>query len=444
MASRRAKRIPQEPVEMTINALSHEGRGIASVNGKTTFVFNALPGETVLAQYTQCRGKFDEADAIEILKPSTQRIVPKCAVFGVCGGCSLQHMSTDDQLVLKQKMLAEQFQHFGQVVPKEWLLPLTAETWGYRQKARLGVRYVPKKGGVLVGFRERGGRFLTDMGCCEVMHPSIGEHITLLREFLDSLEAKADIPQLEIAIDDTKTAVILRHLQPLSETDIEKLKDFATRQNWWLYLQPKGLDSIHLLTPEIQDPFLEYALPEFDITIQFRPEDFTQVNTEINHKMVPLALELLDLQPDDNVLDLFCGLGNFTLPLARRCKFVVGVEGDEAMTTRAMRNAKINHIDNVQFHAENLFEEDLNAAWLKQSYEKILLDPPRAGAEAMMHRLKKLGAKRVVYVSCNPATLARDVGILVNEYGYRLEKAGVMDMFPHTSHVESIALLTCD
>jgi 23S rRNA (uracil1939-C5)-methyltransferase len=276
---------------------------------------------------------------------------------------------------------------------------------------------------------------------CEILHPSLGEKIQLLRDWIASLEASKTIPQLEVAVDDSKTALIIRHLEALSEDDQLKIKNFAQAHHYWIYLQPKGPDSIKLFYPEGDEKQLAYALPQYKIEIKFNPEDFTQVNGSLNPKMIELALFLLDIQPEDKVLDLFCGLGNFTLPIARFAKSVIGVEGDESMTQRAALNATNNGISNVAFYAANLFEINENAAFMQQ-FDKILLDPPRAGAEEIVKNIKNFNAKRIVYVSCNPSTLARDAGILVHEAGYTLEKAGVMDMFPHTTHVESIALFT--
>jgi 23S rRNA (uracil1939-C5)-methyltransferase len=376
------------------------------------------------------------------MKPSPDRVEPPCAVYGKCGGCSLQHIAPKAQIHFKQNVLSEQFQHFGKVSPQEWLPSLQAEVWGYRHKGRLSVKFVQKKGGALVGFRENDPRYITDMQRCEVLHPLVGERIQLLREWIGSLEAAAEIPQLEVAVDDTRLAIILRHLKPLSEKDLTTIREFANQHNIWMYLQPKGPDSIHLLYPEQHDDLLSYSLPKHNIVMQFHPNDFTQVNMSLNRSMIDLALELLEIKPEDRVLDLFCGLGNFTLPLARLASEVVGVEGDEKMTTRAGLNAERNAIKNVKFYAANLFEDVSSQSFMQQQYDKILLDPPRAGAEQIVAQLSKLKAKRIVYISCNPATLARDAGILVNDLGYKLEKAGVMDMFPHTSHVESIAVFT--
>ncbi|MDF2691147.1 MAG: rRNA methyltransferase [Gammaproteobacteria bacterium] len=423
-----------------ISKLSHEGRGIAYVNGKATFINNALPGEEVRFRYTRRKSQFDEGHLLEVIKASPDRVQPACAVYGICGGCSLQHISPQAQIKFKQQVLAEQFQHFGQVMPQQWLEPLQAEVWGYRHKARLSVKFVAKKGGAMVGFREREPRYITDMQRCEILHPLLGERIQLLREWIGSLESAAEIPQLEIAVDDAKAAIIIRHLNALSDQDLEKIRQFAKQYEFWIYLQPKGPDSIHLFYPNQADDLLSYSLPNHNIVMQFHPNDFTQVNMPLNRRMLDLAINLLEIKQTDRILDLFCGLGNFTLPIARYAHEVVGVEGDNKMTERAALNAKQNQVNNAKFHMANLFEDVSNQPFMQQAYHKVLLDPPRAGAEQIILQLGKISPQRIVYISCNPATLARDAGILVNQLGYKLETAGVMDMFPHTSHVESIAL----
>jgi len=430
---------PQEAIA-TITKLSHEGRGIAFINGKATFINNALPGEEVRFRYTKRKSQFDEGHLLEVLKPSPDRVQPPCAVYGRCGGCSLQHIAPSSQIKFKQQVLAEQFQHFGQVSPAQWLEPLQAEVWGYRHKGRLSVKFVAKKGGAMVGFREQDPRYITDMQRCEVLHPLIGERIQLLRDWISGFEIASEIPQLEVAVDDERAAIIIRHLKPISEQDAEKIRVFAKQYDFWIYLQPKGPDSVHLFYPELDQDLLSYTLPEHNITMRFHPNDFTQVNMSLNRKMLDTAIAMLQIDPADRILDLFCGLGNFTLPIARYASEVVGVEGDDKMTERAARNAELNKLHNTQFYPANLFEEVCHMPFMQQTYDKILLDPPRAGAEQIISRLGSLNAKRIVYISCNPATLARDAGILVNLLGYRLEQAGVMDMFPHTSHVESIAL----
>ena len=430
----------RQTTTVKIEKISHELRGIATHEGKVTFVDGALPGETVTVQFVRKKGKMNEARVVDVLEPSADRIEPKCAVYGTCGGCALQHMPPEMQLREKQNVLKEQFLHFAGVEPQTWLDPLQAGTWGYRSKARLGVKYVPKKGGALVGFREKDGRYLTDMHACEVLDPKVGHKIDALREWIGTLSIRDQIPQFEVAISEAETALIIRHLKPFTDEDLNGIKQFAENAQFKIYLQSKGPNTIKLFYPENANALMSYTLPKFDLTMQFAPSDFTQVNMALNEKMLDQALALLDPKGDEKVLDLFCGLGNFTLPVAKHASEVVGVEGDEAMTQRAGMNAANNQVENVRFYAENLFEDVKQMAFYQDGpYDKVLLDPPRAGAEAIATHIKGLGARKIVYVSCNPATLARDAGIIVKQ-GYTLRHAGVMDMFPHTAHVESIAV----
>jgi len=438
---RRRKRLPEEAVEVQIESLSHEGRGVAHVEGKVVFIDFALPGETVEFKYTRQSKSFDEGKAVKIITASDDRVEPICEHFGVCGGCSMQHQNHEAQITSKQAALMEMFEHMAQTKPQNILEPLRGPIKHYRQKARLGVKYVAKKGKVLVGFREKGNAFLADLLSCPVLHESVGNRITALSELIMGMEAKESIPQIEVAIDDSKTALVFRHLEPLSESDKAALIQFAKTHELQIMLQSGGPDTVVGLWPENPAP-LSYRLKEQDISIEFQPNDFTQVNSEINQSMVSRALNMLELKQEDKVLDLFCGLGNFTLAMARQCDEVVGVEGSQAMVVKARENAENNKIDNTQFFAADLSVDITDEPWLQQKYDKVLLDPPRSGAMEMLKYIGKLGAKRIVYVSCNPATLARDTQTLVNEYGYTLVDAGVMDMFPHTAHVESIALFT--
>lgn len=427
-----------------ITALSHDGRGIAHINGKTVFIANALPGETVIFAYTYSKAKYAEGQIIEVIKPAAERVTPKCQHFAYCGGCSMQHLASESQIAFKQQVLLEQLKHFGNIAPQEILPPLTGPEWGYRQKARLGVRYVAKKGGTLVGFREKNSRYLADIERCEVLNPKVGLSILKLRALIDSLSCYQQIAQIEVAIGDEVTALVFRNLVEMPAQDLEKLASFARQHELAIYLQPKGPETTYKIWPVEHSDMLSYQLPNYEITYQFHPLDFTQVNPFINRQMVELALKLLDLQAEDDVLDLFCGLGNFSLPIARHCRQVVGVEGDKLMVERATHNARLNELSNAQFYAANLMESIANEPWAKQTYSKILLDPPRSGAAELLQSIQHFKAERIVYVSCNPATLARDAGFLVNQLGYRLVKAGVMDMFPQTSHVESIALFVKD
>ncbi len=437
--ARRRKKLPIDPVTADIRAMSHDGRGITQINGKTTFVFGALPDEQVSFTYTATHGKYDEGLTQEVLKASPQRVTPRCAQFGICGGCRLQHFDAAEQIIFKQQGLLEQLQHIGHVTPEQILAPITGPIWGYRRKARLGVRFVIKKDKVLVGFRELGGRYITNTEMCHVLHPSVGEKIAALQSVIASLSLYQLIPQIEVAIADNVNALIFRHLEPLPESDIEKLKTFAKTENFQLYLQPNKADSIHCIWPEKNVPPLCIDLPDHNVSLQFLPSDFTQVNHDINRAMINQALELLDPQPNERILDLFCGLGNFSLPLAKRCQQLIGIEGDQGLVERAAENAARNDIHNTEFLCADLCKNLDQAEWAKQHYDKILIDPPRSGALELMHIIPTLNPKRIVYVSCHPATLARDAGELV-KLGYQLRKAGVMDMFPHTSHVESMAL----
>lgn len=438
MSRRRKKSLPTTPVRVTIDSLNHEGRGIGRVDGKTVFVAGALPGEEVEFVYTGIHRNFDEGDAVNILTASPQRVEPRCPHFGVCGGCAMQHLAPEAQIAYKQNVLLDDFKHIGKVQPKTVLPPLLGPHWGYRRKARLGVKYLAKKGKVLVGFRERSNGLLADLSRCEVLYPSVGERIEALGALIAALSVYDRIAQIEVAVDDTHTALALRNLVELTADDKAKVKAFAGENDIRIYLQPGGPDSLIPLWPEQIE--LHYRLDKYDVGFSFKPGDFTQVNSDINRQMIDLAIELLDLQAGDRVLDLFCGLGNFTLPLARRCAEVVGVEGEAKLVARARANAAENALTNVQFHAADLAGDLEHSPWWKQGFDKVLLDPPRSGAQATLAHIAKMKVGRIVYVSCNPSTLARDAGILVNEYGYKLEQAGVMDMFPHTAHVESIAL----
>ena len=439
--SRRKKKLPAEPQQATIESLTHDGRGVARIGDKTVFIDGALPQEEVLFRYTRVRSNYDEGTVLEVLKASPHRVTPACEFFDVCGGCSLQHLDSDEQIRLKQSMLLENLGRIGKVEAEENLPPLTGPIWGYRQKARLGVRYVHKKQRVLVGFREKHSAFLADMHSCKILNPLIGERLDELSTTIRQLSCYKQIAQIEVAVGEEGAALIFRHLVELSDDDKRILTSLGQQYEFQIYLQPKGPDSVTLLWPESAS--LSYNIPAYDITLAFRPNDFTQVNTAINQAMVTRALELLDTQPTDQLLELFCGLGNFSLPLARQVKQVVAVEGDAALIERARDNASRNGIDNVEYHVANLMEDVGGLPWLRnRSYDKVLLDPPRSGALEVLPAIADLKPNRIVYVSCNPATLARDAGILVNDYGYNLVKAGVMDMFPHTAHVESIALFT--
>lgn len=437
---RRKKSLPKEPVTIEIESLSHEGRGVGKVDGKTVFVSGALPGETVDMVYTYSRGKFDEARVEKVISASPDRVEPPCSNFGVCGGCSMQHMDTDAQIAHKQAILKEQLQHFAQTEPQQWLEPLQADLLGYRRKARLGVRYVQKKQRTLIGFREKHSNFLADIQDCPILLKRVSDLLMPMSRLIDSMDGRLFIPQIEVANGDDKTALIVRHLKPLTEKDQLLWREFGEEHGLVVYLQPKGPNTVHRIWPSTQqDAQLCYRLADFGVELLQQPLDFAQVNASINQKMVPYALELLDVQPEDRVLDLFCGLGNFTIPLATRAKYVVGVEGVQEMVERGTENARHNQLENVEFHQADLTTDLSDKEWNQQQYNKILIDPARSGALEVIHNIVKFDAEKIVYVSCNPATLARDTGELVKS-GYKLISAGVMDMFPHTTHVESIAL----
>lgn len=432
---RRKQKIKQYEVEIVKS--SNHGDGIGYVDDKIVFVAGAMVGETVIAQRKENRAKFEKAYVVEVLTKSSKRIEPKCAAFDRCGGCALQHMSVNDQLTIKQNWLGEALLQSADVKPKNWLKPLTDEAWGYRRKARLGMRFVAKKDKVLVGFRERGGQFITDMDYCEVLHPAVGAKLLVLQDCIGKLSIKSSLPQIEVIVSDEVTVLVLRHLEPLSKDDLSLLKTVGREHDFCWYLQSGSLDTI---TPLESGADLYYNHPEHSVRMWFLPHHFTQVNFAINEKMVTLAIKLLALNSDDFVLDLFCGLGNFTLPIARYAKKVVGVEGDKSLVEFAKTNADKNALTNVEFYQADLFQPVADFAWCRnQTYNKALIDPARSGALEVIEHLPKLGVERLVYVSCNPDTLARDTKRLL-ELGYTLETAGIMDMFPHTKHIESIAL----
>jgi 23S rRNA (uracil1939-C5)-methyltransferase len=439
MAGRKRRNRLPEPTTVVIEGMSHEGRGIAHIDGKTVFVFGALIGEKVKIQIRKSSRTYDEAITLEVIQSSEARIEPKCAAFQVCGGCSLQHMSSDDQVAFKQQSLIDTMQHAGVAIDN--VMPaLRSHPWGYRKKARLGVKFVRKKERLLVGFRERSAPFLADMAQCEVLIPEVGEHLQDLCVLIDGLDAKETIPQIEVAADGENIVLVFRHLEDLTEHDRKALTLFAKNTGFWLQLQSAGPDSVVNLYPEHQ--VLSFApLKDDNIKIGFSPVDFIQVNTEINQQMVAQALHHIDLTPTDRVLDLFCGLGNFTLPMARRCSQVTGVEGDEAMVGRARQSAVDNQIENTEYFATDLTKPDSDTSWMRAKFDKILIDPPRSGAMEIAGIVNRFKAKKIVYVSCQPSSLVRDSKIICS-HGYKLEHLGIMDMFPQTAHVESMAVFT--
>ena len=425
-------------IETDVLDLSHDGRGVARHEGKVVFVDGGLPGERIRARLRRRARDFDEAELLGLLTPAPERVEPRCGHFGMCGGCVLQHCAPDAQIAAKQKQLLENFKRIAGMAPQRLLPPLTANVWGYRRKARLSVKHVTKKGRVLVGFRERNPRFIADIRRCEVLDPRVGAKIERIGDLIATLHAKDSIAQIEVAAGEGMPALVFRHLQPLNDEDLDRLRDFGNAEHFAIYLQPGGIDSVHLLWPHTHE--LMFSLPARKLRYRFAPLDFVQVNAGINAAMIEHTSALLDLNTNDCVLDLFCGLGNFSLPMAQQAGRVVGVEGDAGLVQRARDNAEMNGLNNVEFHAADLAQNLSGLGWAREAYTAVLIDPPRTGAQAVLEQLRFPQARRLVYVSCHPGSLARDARILVDSHGYQLKAAGVMDMFPHTAHVESIAL----
>lgn len=437
--ARRRKKLPREAVAASIQSLSHEGRGIAYIDDKITFIRGALPGEEILFRYTNQRAKFNEGITTEVLTASDQRVSAECHYYGVCGGCSLQHLDHPAQIQHKQSVLVEQLHTIGNAHAEDILPPLTGARFAYRRKARLGVKYVNKKEKLLIGFREVGSNFIAEIDQCEVLHPSIGKRISALQELISDLSIKDKIPQLEVAVGDENSVIIIRHLAAFTDDDLQQLKIFEDQHNIEFHLQSSGPDSIIKLSPD-KNRLLQYTLSDHDIVIEFSANDFTQVNFDINRQMINRVISFLKLNKNDTVLDLFCGLGNFTLPIAKYCHHVTGIEGNSELVKRAYFNAQLNNLSNVTFIAMDLDQDNLAQQFSDKRFNKLLLDPARSGADKILHQLPLKNVETIVYVSCNPATLARDSAILIHEKGYKLINAGIMDMFPHTSHVESIAV----
>ena len=424
-----------------VDGLTHEGEGVVH-GGKTAVVAGALPGERIRMRRTRRHRQHDDAQLLEVLEPSPARVTPRCRHFGVCGGCALQHLSGAAQLTAKEQELRDTLARVARLAPRRWLAPLAGPAWGYRRRARLGAKYVYKKGRVVVGFRERAAPYVAELEQCEVLTPPGGALIAPLARLLSELTIRERVPQIELAQADNATALVLRTLQDVPPADRARLREFAAAHGVRVYLQPGGLDSVH----ELDGPGepLRYALPGFDLQLQFAPTDFIQVNGALNAALVARAVELLAPDAQARVLDLFCGLGNFTLALARQARQVVGVEGEAALVERARANAERNALANAEFHSCNLARaaDSAGAAWLRGAYTHVLLDPPRSGARELLPVLAALAPQRMLYISCHPGSLARDLAVLVHEHGFTVEAAGVVDMFPHTAHVESLALLT--
>jgi 23S rRNA (uracil1939-C5)-methyltransferase len=438
---RRRRKPNWTPERGVVGPLDRAGRAeFAAGEGgrpRAARVEGALPGETVEFLRHDREGGVDAARTLAVLEPATDRVQPRCSHYGVCGGCSLMHLDPSAQIAWKQSLLLGDLAAHG-LSPARTLEPLRADEWRYRRRARLGVKLVPGKGKVVVGFREKDRRFIADLSGCEIL-AGPERLIPLLSELVGSLSIAAKLPQIEVSVGDGETALVMRTLEPPSAVDRERLREFAREHALRVFLQPGGLDSVAPLEVE-QGELLHFSLPGHAVELGFRPTDFVQVNAAINRAMVERAIELLELAPEHRTLDLFCGLGNFTLPLARRCKFVLGVEGDAGLVERARQNAVANGIANATFERRDLYGELGELDWLAGGYDRVLLDPPRSGAEALVERFDRIAAPRIVYVACSPESLARDAAILVHRHGYRLAAAGVMDMFPHTAHVESIAV----
>jgi len=435
-----ARKKRREPETATITGVTHDGRGIADTDGKKVFVAGALEGETVTYQRRKFRRNFDEAELLEVHEASPDRIEAKCEAFGRCGGCSLQHITPSHQRDIKEQTLRDNLERIGRVTPETWLDPMTGPVWNYRRRARLAVKDVHGKGRALVGFRERHAPFITDMQRCEVLAAPIDSMLTDLSDLVGALSIKARLPQIEVAVAENDIALVFRVLDPPTDADLDRFREFGETHALRVYLQSGGLDSVALLYPDAVEESLYYSLPEFNVRVEFEPVDFVQVNSDINQRMVHFAIEQLGAGPEDRVVDLFCGIGNFSLPLARQAGSVLGVEGEITLTERAAENARRNGLDNVGFRVADLNKIDGSESWVRDGCDRMLLDPARSGAAEVVTRMDLFGPQRIVYVSCHPGTLARDAGTLVHDKGYQLESAGIIDMFPHTAHVESIAV----
>lgn len=426
---------------VTIESLDHEGRGIAHADGKVIFIEGALTGELVTYSSYRKKNNFEQAKVEQILRQSFMRVQPKCPVFGICGGCSMQHLDARAQVDVKQRVLEDNLQRIGKVKPEVILPVIYGQPWGYRQRARLSVRHVLKKGKTLVGFREQNGKYVADMQHCEILTPKIAALLPLLGELNEKFTRRDIIPQIEVAVGEHVEVLVLRILDALTPSDEALIRVFADEHQVQFWTQTGGPETVKPFYPPDAPP-LSYSLPEFGITMPFAPTEFTQVNSDMNRLMIGRAMRLLDPQPGERIADFFCGLGNFTLPIARSGAQVLGIEGSEALVKRAWQNAASNGLTaNTEFQAMNLFE--MNAAALSRlgRFDKWLVDPPRDGAIELMKSISAATApRRIVYVSCNPSTLARDAQVLVHVQGYTLKSAGVMNMFPQTSHVESIAV----
>lgn len=443
--SRRKKEpAPFPQVTLDIESIDLEGQGVAHLDGKVHFVEGALTGETVVAEVVKSKPSYARARAVQVLKASSVRTTPRCPHFGVCGGCAMQHLEPSAQVAIKNRALEDLLERIGKQKPERMLPPIHGSYWGYRHRARLTARFVPKKGGMLVGFHEKASSYVATMYECHVLPRHVSNMLVPLAKMLEGLTIYTRVPQIELAVGNGVTSLVLRHLEPLAEQDLQALRAFGEQWqvDWWL--QPEGPATIHRLLPSTPVD-LQYLIPSFGIRMRFRPTDFTQVNHLINDAMVSRAVGLLELKPEDRVLDLFCGLGNFSLPLATQSSHVKGFEGSEDLVQRAAENAEFNGLaGKTEFHVRNLFEVE-SAEWESWGrFNKVLIDPPRDGAleicKAIVGAKAEFQPQRIVYVSCSPSTLARDTAVLCATGPYTLKQAGVVNMFPHTAHVESIAV----
>jgi len=438
MSRKKNRRRPAPSGIADITDLASNARGVGHVDGKAVFVADTLPGEQVLYRPTKSKKGYEEASLETLFSASPDRITPRCKHFGLCGGCALQHLDGDGQLLFKQRQLMAALKRVGHVEPQSVLEPLSAERWQYRRRARLGVKHVPKKGGTLVGFRERGAPFIAMLERCEVLVPAVGEKLVDMAQMIDTLSIRSALPQIEVAAGDNAIALVFRVLETPTDDDCRILIEFGGAHGYSMYLQPGNESTITPISPDA--PALYYELPAFDARLYFLPNDFVQIHAGINALMVEAAVAHLQIKPTDTVLELFAGLGNFSVPIARQAARVIAVEGDDGLVERGRANARYNGADHIEAHVDNLFEPAEQPAWLVEDIHKILIDPPRSGALEVLPHIAATGASRIVYCSCHPATLARDADELVHRYGYRLAAAGVMDMFPHTAHIESMAV----
>ena len=417
--------------------LSHDGCGIAQLGERRIFVPGALPGERIRVLPRKHRRQYQLGDLVEIVEPSASRVEPPCEYFGRCGGCAVQHLDYAAQVSFKESMVREALARIGGVEPEVWLEPIVGPQWNYRRRARLGVRYVKGKQRVLVGFKERATRYVTDMGSCMVLVKPFDQLPGVLGEMIGQTSLWRRLPQVEVAAGEAAQAVVFRVLDEPEEADLALFADFGQRWDLDVYLQPGGPGTVRPLDPDRTRP-LSYRLTDFEVTLHFAPTDFLQVNARVNERLVAQTLRLLELRAADRALDLYCGLGNFSLPLARQAGEVLGIEGDGGLVARAAANARLNGLENVKFEAADLNQPGWS--FLREDWDAVVLDPPRSGAETAVRQMAEMSPRRIAYISCHPATLARDARTLVHEHGYRLLAAGIADMFPHTHHVEAVSV----